>query len=277
MTTPSPDSFISPDSPILVAPHPTLPGVATFTLNRPKALNALDMAMTRALVPAIQRVTQAPAIRVVIVQGSGDHFMAGGDIKSFAETLGEPGGERKKHFMTLIATVHAGVELLQRSDVITIAKVRGACAGFGLSLAIGCDLTIASDDAYFASAYKTIGLTPDGGQSYFLPRIVGVKKALELVLLSERIKADEAARLGLVNKVVAQSELDTYVDRIAATLAGSARGSMAGAKRLLTTSLSHSLSEQLNAERESFSNCAAKDDFVEGIRAFVEKRPAKFS
>lgn len=264
------------DAPILIAPHASLPGVVTFTLNRPKALNSLDFAMTEALVPAVMRVTTDPAVRVVIVQGAGDHFMAGGDIKSFAETLSQPGSERKKHFMELIATVHAGVELLQRADVITVAKVRGACAGFGLSLAIGCDLTIASDDAYFASAYKTIGLTPDGGQSYFLPRMVGVKKALELVLLSERIKADEALRLSLVNKVVAAAELDATVDRIAATLAASARGSMAGAKRLLTTSLSSTLSEQLNAERDSFSNCAARDDFAEGIRAFIEKRPATF-
>lgn len=264
------------DAPILIAPHPNLPGVATFTLNRPQALNALDMSMTRALVPAIQQVTRDPSLRVVIVQGAGEHFMAGGDIKSFAETLSQPGSERKKHFMELIATVHAGVELLQRSDIITVAKVRGACAGFGLSLAIGCDLTIASDDAYFASAYKTIGLTPDGGQSWFLPRIVGVKKALELVLLSERIKANEAARLGLVNKVVALAELDATVERIAATLAGSARGSMTGAKRLLNTSLDNSLSGQLNAERESFSSCAARDDFAEGIRAFLDKRPAKF-
>ncbi len=276
MTMPLPDSFSSPDSPILVAAHPTLAGVATFTLNRPKALNALDMAMTQALVPAIQRVTQDPSIRVLVMQGAGEHFMAGGDIKSFAETLVHPGSERKRHFMELIATVHAGVELLQRSDVVTVAKVRGACAGFGLSLAIGCDLTIAADDAYFASAYKTIGLTPDGGQSFFLPRIVGVKKALELVLLSERIKADEAARLGLVNKVVPAAELDAAVDRVAATIAASARGSMAGAKRLLTTSLGNTLSEQLSAERESFSNCAAKDDFSEGIRAFIEKRPARF-
>jgi 2-(1,2-epoxy-1,2-dihydrophenyl)acetyl-CoA isomerase len=161
-------------------------------------------------------------------------------------------------------------------DVITVAKVRGACAGFGLSIAIGCDLTVASDDAYFASAYKSIGLTPDGGQSFFLPRLVGVKKAMELTLLSERIQADEAARLGLVSKVVAAAELDATVDRIAATSAGSARGAMAGAKRLLNTSLSNTLSTQLAAERESFSNCAATDDFVEGIRAFVEKRPARF-
>jgi len=267
----------SADSPIIVAPHPSLPGVAMLTLNRPKALNALDMAMTRAFVPAIQQVANDRSTRVVIVQGAGEHFMAGGDIKSFAQTLEHQGSERKQHFMELIATIHAGVELMQRMDVIAVAKVRGACAGFGMSIAIGCDLTIASDDAYFASAYKAIGLTPDGGQSYFLPRLVGVKKALELTLLSERVKADEAARLGLVNKVFAAAELDAAVDRIAATIAASARGSMAGAKRLLTTSLGHSLSEHLAAERESFSSCAARDDFVEGIRAFVEKRPARFS
>lgn len=264
------------DSPILVAPHPTLAGVATLTLNRPKALNALDMAMTHAFVPAVQQIANDPSIRVVIVQGAGEHFMAGGDIKGFSETLATPGPERKKHFMEMIHFIHAGVELMQRMDVIAVAKVRGACAGFGMSIAIGCDLTIASDDAYFATAYKAIGLTPDGGQSYFLPRLVGVKKAMELTLLSERIKADEAQRLGFVNKVVPLAELDAAVDKIAQQIARSARGSMAGAKRLISTSLSHTMSEQLNAEAESFSTCASKDDFVEGIRAFIEKRPARF-
>lgn len=264
------------DSPILVAPHPTLAGVATLTLNRPKALNALDMAMTKAFVPAVQQIANDPSIRVVIVQGAGEHFMAGGDIKGFGETLATPGPERKKHFMEMIHFIHAGVEIMQRMDVISVGKVRGACAGFGMSLAIGCDLTIASDDAYFATAYKAIGLTPDGGQSYFLPRLVGMKKAMELTLLSERIKADEAQRLGFVNKVVPLAELDAAVDKIAQQIARSARGSMAGAKRLISTSLSRTMSEQLNAEAESFSSCAAKEDFAEGIRAFVEKRHAKF-
>jgi len=264
------------DSPILIAPHPTLAGVATLTLNRPKALNALDVAMTKAFVPAVQQIANDSSIRVVIVQGAGEHFMAGGDIKGFGETLATPGPERKKHFMEMIHFIHAGVEIMQRMDVVAVAKVRGACAGFGMSLAIGCDLTIASDDAYFATAYKAIGLTPDGGQSYFLPRLVGVKKAMELTLLSERITADEAMRLGFVNKVVPLAELDAAVDKIAQQIARSARGSMAGAKRLVNTSLSHSLSEQLNAEAESFSSCAAKPDFVEGIKAFIEKRHAKF-
>ena len=138
-------------------------------------------------------------------------------------------------------------------------------------------LTVASDDAYFATAYKAIGLTPDGGQSYFLPRLVGMKKAMELTLLSERIKALEAERLGFVNKVVPLADLDVVVDKIAQQIAGSARGSMAGAKRLISTSLSATMCEQLNAEADSFSSCAAKDDFADGFRSFIEKRPAKFS
>ncbi len=267
---------MSSDAPILLAPHPTSAGVFTFTLNRPAALNALNSDMTQALVATIQQVAADKSIRVLIVQGAGDHFMAGGDIKGFSATLESSGPDRKQHFIAMIAYLHGAIELMQRMDVITVAKVRGACAGFGMSLAIGCDLTIASDDAYFATAYKAIGLTPDGGQSYFLPRLIGMKKAMELTLLSERIKADEAMRLGFVNKVVPLADLDAAVDKIAQQIARSARGSMAGAKRLISTSLSHTISEQLNAEAESFSSCASTPDFIEGIKAFIEKRPAKF-
>lgn len=267
---------MSSDAPILLAPHPTIAGVHTFTLNRPSALNALNQAMTEAFVSLIQQVAADKSIRVLIVQGAGDHFMAGGDIKGFSATLESSGPDRKQHFIDMIHFLHGAIELMQRMDVITVSKVRGACAGFGMSLAIGCDLTIASDDAYFATAYKAIGLTPDGGQSYFLPRLVGMKKAMELTLLSERIKADEAMRLGFVNKVVPLTELEATVDKIALQIARSARGSMSGAKRLVSTSLSRTMSEQLNAEAESFSSCASKPDFVEGIKAFIDKRHAKF-
>ena len=264
------------DAPILLAPHPTLAGVSTLTLNRPAALNALNQAMTTAFVSLIQQVAADTSIRVLIVQGAGDHFMAGGDIKGFVTTLESTGPERKQHFINMIHILHGAVELMQRMDVITVSKVHGACAGFGMSLAIGCDLTIASDDAYFATAYKAIGLTPDGGQSYFLPRLVGMKKAMELTLLSERITADEAMRLGFVNKVVPLADLNATVDKIAQQIARSARGSMSGAKRLISTSLSRTMSEQLNAEAESFSSCASMPDFVEGINAFIEKRHTKF-
>jgi 2-(1,2-epoxy-1,2-dihydrophenyl)acetyl-CoA isomerase len=270
------ESAMNSEAPIIVAPHPTLKGVATFTMNRPKALNALNEAMTKAIVPAIQQVAADESIRVLIVQGAGEHFMAGGDIKGFGETLATPGPERKKHYLEMIHFLHGGIELMQRMPVVTIAKIRGACAGFGMSFGIGCDLSIASDDAYFTTAYKAIGLTPDGGQSFFLPRLVGVKKAMELTLLSDRVNAQEAVQLGFVNRVVPLAELDAAVDKLAEKIARSARGSMSGAKRLINSSMQNSLSVQLNAEAESFSSCAATDDFAEGIKAFIEKRHAKF-
>lgn len=264
------------NAPVLLLEHEGNECIVTLRLNRPQALNALDDAMMSALVDAVRFVVADTRRRVLIVEGAGGHFMAGGDIKGFAKTLDRSGEARRAHFLGAIHRLHAAIELLQRAPIVTIAKVRGACAGFGLSLAIGCDLTIAAEDAYFATAYKTIGLTPDGGQSYFLPRILGVKKALELVLLSERISAGRAVTLGLVNRIVAPDELDATVDAVAQQIAASAAHAMAGAKRLLTTSLGKTMSEQLAAEAESFALCASKDDFAEGIRAFIEKRTPKF-
>ncbi len=268
---------IHSDSPVLVAPHATLAGVTTVTLNRPKSLNSLDSSMSDAFTPAIAQVLANGDTRVMILQGAGAHFMAGGDIKGFAETLATPGPERRKGYFDMIGRLHAGVELLQRSNIITICKVQGACAGIGMSFAIGCDLTVASDDAYFATAYKAIGLTPDGGQSFFLPRLVGLKKAMELMLLSDRITAAEALTLGMLTRVVPLAELDVTVDKLAEKIARSSRGSMAGIKRLINGSMQNSLSVQLAAEQESFSSCAGTDDFSEGIRAFIEKRHARFS
>ncbi|TAF99813.1 MAG: enoyl-CoA hydratase [Betaproteobacteria bacterium] len=264
------------DSSILVEAHATLPGVVNLTLNRPQALNSLNRDMSNAFTPAIQKVLSEPGVRVMILQGAGAHFMAGGDIKGFGETLGVPGPERRKHYFDMIGQLHAGVELLQRSEIITICKIRGACAGIGMSFAIGCDLTIASDDAYFTTAYKVIGLTPDGGQSFFLPRLVGVKKAMELTLLSERISAAEALSLGLLNRVVPGADLDAATDKLATQIIRSSPESMRGIKRLINTSMQSSFSEQLEAERESFSKCAGTDNFAEGIRAFIEKRHPKF-
>lgn len=263
--------------PVLLLEHEGDPRIVTLRLNRPQALNALDDAMMSALVDAVRFVVADTRRRVLIVEGAGSHFMAGGDIKGFAKTLDRSGEERRAHFLAAIHRLHAAIELLQRAPIITLAKVRGACAGFGLSLAIGCDLTIAAEDAYFATAYKSIGLTPDGGQSYFLPRMLGVKKALELVLLSERISAGRAVTMGLVNRIVPPEELDATVDALARQIATSASQAMAGAKRLLTTSLGKTLSEQLAAEAGSFAHCASTDDFAEGIRAFIEKREARFT
>ncbi|HET9046531.1 MAG TPA: enoyl-CoA hydratase-related protein [Casimicrobiaceae bacterium] len=250
--------------------------VATLTLNRPDALNTLDFAMMEALVAQTAALAADDALRVVVVRGAGKHFMAGGDLRSFATRLDVAPDARRAEFQAMIERLHAAIEHLHRMPAIAVAQVRGAVAGFGLSLLCACDLAIAADDAYFTTAYRHIALTPDGGGTWGLPRIVGLRKAMEMLLLSERYDASEALRLGLVNRVVPVAELDATVAAIVQSLASGPRMAIANAKRLARESLDRSLSEQLQAEAVSFARCVATPDFPEGIRAFLEKRPAKF-
>jgi 2-(1,2-epoxy-1,2-dihydrophenyl)acetyl-CoA isomerase len=158
-----------------------------------------------------------------------------------------------------------------------IGALHGAVAGFGLSLAAACDLNIAADDAYFSSAYRQIGLTPDGGGTWAMPRIVGLRKALEIYLLSERFDAHEARRIGLVNRVVEADALDATVREVAQSIATGPALALRNVKRLLRESLDRSLAQQLRAEAESFGQCTATADFAEGIHAFLEKRPPRFA
>lgn len=261
-----------PDSILLERKGP----VATLTLNRPDALNTLDFAMMEALVSHTSTLAADQSLRCVVIKGAGRHFMAGGDLRTFAGMLPLPGAERKSRFTELIGRLHAAIENLQRMPHPVVASVHGAVAGFGLSLMNACDLAIAADDAFFASAYRHIGLTPDGGGSYTLPRIVGVKKAMEIMLLGERFDAQQALSLGLVNRVVPAAELEAATAVVVNALVTGPRLATENAKRLLNQSLGNTLARQLDAEAESFGACTADDDFVEGIRAFVEKRPPRF-
>jgi 2-(1,2-epoxy-1,2-dihydrophenyl)acetyl-CoA isomerase len=250
--------------------------VATLTLNRPESLNTLDFAMMEALVARTAALAEDDGVRVLVVRGAGRHFMAGGDLRCFATLLDRAPDERREEFETMIAKLHAAIEHLHRMPAIVVAQVRGAVAGFGLSLMCACDLAVAADDAYFTTAYRHIALTPDGGGTWTLPRIVGLRKAMEMLLLSERFDAQEALRLGLVNRVVPAAELDIAVAALAQSLADGPRMALVNVKRLARASLDRSLSEQLQAEAVSFARCAATADFAEGIRAFLEKRPARF-
>lgn len=250
--------------------------VATLTLNRPQALNALDLAMTDALSAGMTALANDPGARVVVVRGAGRHFMAGGDIKTFAARLDAPAEARRRDFAAIVERVHSTIATIYRMPQPVIAAVHGAVAGFGLSLMCACDLAVATDTAYFTSAYRHIGLTPDGGATYALPRLVGVKRAMEIVLLGDRFGAAEAQRIGLVNRVVPEAELDAEVGRLVAALAGGPALALANGKRLINESLSHSLAEQLAGEASSFSACTATPDFVEGIRAFLDKREPRF-
>jgi len=262
------------DAPVLVSRDGA---VATITLNRPSALNALDLAMVDALIPAVAGVAAEASVRVVVVRGAGAHFMAGGDIRTFARELDRPSGERTSEFTHLVERVHIVVETIARMDAPVVARVHGAVAGFGMSLMNACDLAIASDDAYFAAGYRQIGITPDGGGTWSLPRIVGQRRALEILMLGARFDATQALAMGLVNRVVPSAELDAATTAIVRALADGPRHAIAGAKRLVRGSFDRTLSEQLRAEAQSFGRLAGTDDFVEGVAAFLDKRPPRFS
>jgi 2-(1,2-epoxy-1,2-dihydrophenyl)acetyl-CoA isomerase len=249
---------------------------ATLLIDRAAALNTLDFGLMEALVDGIASVAADDAVRVLIIAGAGKHFMAGGDLRSFATLLDRPGAERADVFRKLFARLHAAIEMLHRMPQITIAQARGAVAGFGLSLLCACDLAVASDDAYFSAAYRHVGLSPDGGGSFALPRIVGTRKALEILLLSERFDAAEALRLGIVNRVVPGAALEETVAQWASALARGPLAALRNTKRLVRASSGRSLSEQLDAEAASFVACVAGDDFVEGVTAFLEKRAPRF-
>ena len=251
--------------------------VATLTLNRPDALNTLDFSLMDALIDAAADVAADDTLRAVVLRGAGKHFMAGGDLRTFAGELAKPPGQRDADFRRVIGRLHSAIENFHRMPHPVIGQVHGAVAGFGLSLMNACDLVVASDDTYFASAYRNIALTPDGGGSWSLPRIVGMRRAMEIMLLGERFDARRALELGLVNRVVPAAELDGAVAALVDALVTGPVMAIRNAKRLMRESLSRSLSEQLDAEAVSFGACSATGDFAEGITAFLEKRPAVFA
>jgi 2-(1,2-epoxy-1,2-dihydrophenyl)acetyl-CoA isomerase len=250
--------------------------VATLTLNRPESLNVLNIEMIDALVAHTAALAGDATVRCVVIQGAGKHFMAGGDIRMFAERLANPAVDPQREFTGIIGRVHVAIEQLHRMPQPVVASVRGAVAGFGLSLLGACDLAVAADNAYFTSAYRHLGVTPDGGSTWTLPRLVGVKKAMEIVLLGDRFDAQEALRLGIVNRVVPDATLAAATTALANALASGPALAMANGKRLINQALSQSLSGQLAAEAASFAACAARPDFAEGIRAFLDKRPPRF-
>src|SRR5436305_9828033 len=251
-------------------------GIATITLNRPKVLNALDGAMVDGLAAAIERIEASAEARVVVLEGAGAGFMAGGDIRAFQVVMDRAPAERRAYFERFIHRFHPIVVMLRRLPVPVVARVHGAVAGAGLSLMMACDLAIAADDAVFTLAYCHLGTSPDGGSTYFLPRHVGSKRAMEIALLGDRFDAATALQLGLVNSMVPAGELDGRVAALAARLARGPRAAYAATKRLISQSAGSMLDAQLQAEAENFAACAATGDFAEGVAAFLGKRPPVF-
>jgi 2-(1,2-epoxy-1,2-dihydrophenyl)acetyl-CoA isomerase len=251
-------------------------GVATLTLNRPQALNALNRELTVALRDAVFAAERDEAVRCLVLRG-GEHFMAGGDLKWFRSLAeGRSPVENRIQFEGFIHEVHPLIVSLRRMPKPVVAAVRGAVAGFGMSLMMAADLVLAADSAYFTLAYTLIGVSPDGGSTFSLPRIVGQKKAMEIALLGDRFDAATAERLGVVNRVVAASALDAETAKLAARVAAGPTAVYARTKALINGSLDATLDTQLQREAEAFAQSASEPDFQEGLAAFIEKRKPAF-
>jgi len=251
-------------------------GVATLTLNRPALLNALDTAMARGLEKLTTAYASEPAVRCVVIRGAGAHFMAGGDVKYFRACLELSAARREAAILEAMKPIHEAIRTIRRMPKPVVASVRGACAGFGMSLMAACDLALVSADAVLSLAYCRIGVTPDGGSTWALPRAVGIKRAAELALLGDRFTAADAERIGLVNRVVQEGDLERETAALAARLAAGPTMVYGRTKALLNASPEASLDAQLDAEEASFLASIQAPEFNEGVRAFVEKRPADF-
>lgn len=263
------------DAPILLTVEGT---VATVTLNRPAARNALDEATARLLLDALLKVEQDDAVRVVVLRGAGEHFAAGGDVKTFARLLREEIPERRQAILEeLVGVVHEGVLALRRMPKPVLASVRGATAGGGFSLMLAADLVLAAEDAVFTLAFCHIGTSPDGGSTWHLPRIVGLRRAFEIALLGDRFDVATAERLGLVNRVVPVAALEAETAALAARLAAGPTGAYARTKALLNAAFHTTLADQLAAEAGQFLGAAAGPEFAEGVTAFAEKRKPRFA
>jgi 2-(1,2-epoxy-1,2-dihydrophenyl)acetyl-CoA isomerase len=246
--------------------------VAHVTLNRPQAGNALDLEMAKELMAASLRCESEPTVRAVLLRGAGTNFCLGGDVKVFAA---QP--HLEAYLREITTYLHLAVSRFARLDAPVIAAVHGAAAGGGFSLAIACDLVVAADSATFLMAYSKIGMAPDGGSTYFLPRLVGLKRAMELTLTNRVLSAREACEWGLVTEVVPAEKLTQCAEELARSLAQGPTGAFGSAKRLLHSGWNQSLETQMELESRAIAEAGGTADGKEGITAFVEKRKAKFS
>ncbi len=252
-------------------------GIATLTLNDPHSLNALSNDMMQALRAQVERVVADANVKVIVLQGACGHFMSGGNIKEFSQQLSLPGKDRLALTHAMITQwINPTVLALRNTHQPVIAKVQGACAGFGLSLMLSADLAVADDSARFSTAYTRIGLSPDGGATHFLAARLGPLRAAQLFMMAERFDAEQAHDMGLLNKVVPAGMLDLEVAQLAQHLAQGARHAYGEIKRLLNAAPLNTLATQLEAEADAFSRCSATNDYAEGIQSFLQKRRPRF-
>ena len=268
------DPAASSNAPSAPAPQPPLllernGAIATLRFNRPEALNAIDVPMANAFLAAVQSIAADPGVRAVVLCGSGRGFMAGGDLATLR-------ADPVQGAIDILTPLNAALQLLAQMNAPVIAQVHGAAAGAGLSLVLMADYVIAAEGTRFNLAYINLGTSCDVGASWALPRIVGVRQALEIALLGEAFTADDALRLGLVNRVVPGAELDSATAALAQRLANGPTLAYGAMKRLMRASMDHTLPEQLAAEKDAFVRCAGTEDFRAGVEAFHQRQSPLF-
>ncbi len=245
-------------------------GVATITLNRPEVYNALNDAITFELQDALKTVTKDDLARVVVLTGAGKAFCAGQDLKDSSK-------QGKRSFLDSLNKRYNPIISAMRSlPKPIICRLNGVAAGAGCSFALACDMIIASEEATLIEVFINIGLVPDSGSAYFLPRLVGMAKAFELCSMGSKVKASEALQLGLVNKVVVASELDATVNEYTDYFAKAPTKAIALIKKMLSKSTTSTLQEMLEYEAYCQEIAGGTHDHKEGVQAFLEKRKPAF-
>jgi 2-(1,2-epoxy-1,2-dihydrophenyl)acetyl-CoA isomerase len=249
-------------------------GIATITLNRPEKLNAFYGRMRRDLAEAVEEAGADNAIRVVVITGAGRAFCAGGDV-AYMANLADQGNDEEFH--RLLGAARRVVSTIRQMPKPVVAAINGPAHGAGFNLALACDIRIASSDATFAQSFAKIGFHPDWGGTYFLPHLVGANLACEMFFLGDAITAERAYELGLVNKVVAPGEFAAEVGKWTTRLRDAPPIAIGAAKLAVYTSQTESLERMLQIESENQMRCFQSKDGREGLRAFAEKRPPKFT
>lgn len=248
-------------------------GYLELVLNRPERLNALDGQMADELCDVFRRIEQREDVRAVLLRGQGRAFCAGGDLKEMERSLD---GNPAEFFEVPLAKIHAAGLALARLSRPVVGVVHGFASGAGFNLALCCDLLMCDPQTRFNQAFVRIGAVPDTGGTFFLPRLIGPARARELMFLGDFIDAQRALELGIVNRVFAADELLERARDCVRRLAAGPTRSYAEIKQLVRRSANSTLAEVLDAERDAQLRIAASADFEEGVRAFFEKRPARF-
>jgi len=249
--------------------------IATIRLNRPDALNALSLQLSLDLRKAIEKGIEDRA-RTFILTGSGRAFCAGGDLREM-QSMWEKKGRIEAFLEEPLKALHEVIVLMRETPIPFIASINGVCAGAGTNFAMACDIILAAESVKFNEAFVRIGLSPDCGGSFFLPRAIGSKLAAELLMTGESITATRAAQIGMINRVVGDENLAEETSKMAKRMSLAPTASIGRIKKMLNATFSNDLKSQLELEHQLQIESGKADDFKEGVKAFFEKRPPNFT